>query len=265
MMVQALTGGEGPGLAPWLARMLASLLRLQASPLRPLPRSCLLPASACLACFSAASSGMLLAFLACPLTPCPALPAHPACPTVLTPAAHCLAPRCAALYCLPAGGHPLRAAIRGLGGPQGACLLQVPAPACRTGAARAEHAGAGELRVCCACAASAADDCCRDGSLARVAHCSTNPRCVPLLLLPPLRLQASTAELWPERASALLFAQYCWFRWADCLALHRIAPAMPCAAACLFPLLAAAAVFVGSVPVATVAAALLQAHLPAGS
>ncbi|KAL4431419.1 hypothetical protein ABPG75_006675 [Micractinium tetrahymenae] len=28
-MVQALTGGEGPGLAPWLARMLRSLLRLQ--------------------------------------------------------------------------------------------------------------------------------------------------------------------------------------------------------------------------------------------
>ncbi len=31
MMVQALSGGEGPGLAPWLARMLRSLLRLQAS------------------------------------------------------------------------------------------------------------------------------------------------------------------------------------------------------------------------------------------
>lgn len=30
MMVQALTGGEGPGLAPWLARMLRPLLRLQA-------------------------------------------------------------------------------------------------------------------------------------------------------------------------------------------------------------------------------------------
>lgn len=29
MMVQALTGGEGPGLSPWLARMLRSLLRLQ--------------------------------------------------------------------------------------------------------------------------------------------------------------------------------------------------------------------------------------------
>ena len=31
MMVQALSGGEGPGLAPWLARMLRSLLRLQVS------------------------------------------------------------------------------------------------------------------------------------------------------------------------------------------------------------------------------------------
>lgn len=31
MMVQALGGGEGPGLAAWLARMLRSLLRLQAS------------------------------------------------------------------------------------------------------------------------------------------------------------------------------------------------------------------------------------------
>lgn len=30
----------------------------------------------------------------------------------------------------------------------------------------------------------------------------------------PTRLQASTAELWPERASALLFAQYFWFRHA---------------------------------------------------
>ncbi|KAI3424360.1 hypothetical protein D9Q98_009913 [Chlorella vulgaris] len=29
LMVQALTGGEGPGLAPWLARMLGSLLRVQ--------------------------------------------------------------------------------------------------------------------------------------------------------------------------------------------------------------------------------------------
>jgi hypothetical protein len=35
--------------------------------------------------------------------------------------------------------------------------------------------------------------------------------CTPLTSLSCL--QASTAELWPERASALLFAQYCWFRW----------------------------------------------------
>ena len=67
MMVQALTGGEGPGLAPWLARMLPSLLRLQASPLRLLPLGCLLPASACLACcFSALLRiGPLRAVLPC--------------------------------------------------------------------------------------------------------------------------------------------------------------------------------------------------------
>jgi hypothetical protein len=36
LMVQALSGGEGPCLAAWLARMLRSLLRLQARR-RPLP------------------------------------------------------------------------------------------------------------------------------------------------------------------------------------------------------------------------------------